>query len=289
MTSFTLHPAASLAEAVTLLTEYGDEAQLLAGGTSLMLMNRLGLLTTDHVVGLHAVDELRGVGVDDAGTVRLGALTTLRDVETAPGARDLPGLADAAHRVATVRIRNQATLGGALGHADPAQDVPPMLIALDASVDVAGPDGARSLPVEELCTGYLETSLRPGEIIAGVTVPAPTPGARGGYEKFLPRTADDFATVSVAAVVDAVDGRVAAIRVALGAVAPTPVRAHGVEAALAGRPVTPDDLRDTAELVRRDIDPTSDARGSASYKKDMAVVCVHRLLGRLLAPMRESR
>jgi aerobic carbon-monoxide dehydrogenase medium subunit len=289
LTSFTFHPAASLAEAIALLARYGDETQLLAGGTSVMLMNRLGLLTTDHVVGIRALDELRGITVDDAGTLRLGALTTLRDVETAPQVRGMPVLAEAAHEVATVRIRNQATLGGSLGHADPAQDVAPALIALDARVDVAGPDGTRQLAVEDLFAGYLETSLRPDEMITGVAVPASTPGLRGGYLKFLPRTADDYATVSVAAVVDVVENRVAGLRVALGAVAPTPVRATSVETALLGRNVTPEELRDAAELVRRDIDPMSDARGSASYKNDAAVVCVRRLLGRLLERTQESR
>lgn len=289
MTSFSFHPAASLAEAIALLELYGDETQLLAGGTSLMLLNRLGLLTTDHVVGIRAVDELRGITVDDAGTLRLGALTTLRDVETAPDVRDVPGLAEAAHEVATVRIRHQATLGGTLGHADPSEDVPPMLMALDARVDVAGPAGTRRLPVEELFAGYLETTLRPGELITGIAVPTSTPGARGGYLKFLPRTADDFATVSVAAVVDVAEGRVAGLRVALGAVAPTPVRARSVETALVDRLVTPDDLRDAAQLVRQDIDPMSDARGSASYKKEAAAVCVRRLLGRLLEAAQESR
>lgn len=289
MTSFTLHPATSLAEAISLLARYGDETQLLAGGTSVMLLNRLGLLATEHVVGLRAVDELRGITVDGAGTLRIGALTTLRDVETAPSVRDLPVLAEAAHRVATIRIRNQATVGGSLGHADPAQDMPPALIALDARVDVAGPDGTRQLPVEDLFTGYLETSLRAGELITGVAVTAPAPATRGGYLKFLPRTADDYATVSVAAVADMVEGRVARLRLALGAVASTPVRATSVETALAHGLVTPDDLSDAAELVRQDIDPMSDARGSASYKKDAAVVCVRRLLGRLVEATQESR
>ncbi|MBO0828454.1 MAG: xanthine dehydrogenase family protein subunit M [Streptosporangiales bacterium] len=289
MTSFAFHPAASLAEATALLAQYGDGTQLLAGGTSLMLLNRLGLLAPDHVVGLRDVGELRGIAVDDAGALRLGALTKLRDIETAPEVRGVPVLAEAAHHVATVRIRNQATLGGSLGHADPAQDVPPALIALDARVDVAGPNSTRQLPVEDLFTGYLETSLHPGELVTGVAVPRSTRGTRGGYLKFLPRTADDYATVSVAAVVDVVDGRVTRIRVALGAVAPTPVRAHSVEAALVDGHVTSEQLRGAAEFVRQDIDPTSDARGSASYKNDVAVVCVRRLLGRLLETEQEGR
>lgn len=289
MRPFTYHPTGSVAEAVELLGQYGaEDVQLLAGGTSVMLLGRLGLLAPDHVVGLRGIDELRGIAVEN-GTLRLGALTTLREVESAPEARAVPGLTDAVQQVATVRIRNQATVGGNVAHADPAQDVPPMLIALGAEVECTGPTGTRRLPVDELGTGYLETSLAPAEVVTAVLVPPQPPAARGGYLKFLPRTQDDYATVSVAAVTDTTDGRVTRLRVALGAVAPTPVRASSVETALGGRTFDSGDLEEAAALVRGDIDPISDARGSAAYKQDMAVVCVRRLLQRLLRAEEETR
>lgn len=289
MRPFTYHPAGSVAEAVELLGRYrDDDTQLLAGGTSVMLLGRLGLAAPDHVVGLRGIGELRGITVDAAGWLRVGALTTLREVETAPVVRGVPGLADAVHQVATVRIRNQATVGGNLAHADPAQDAPPMLIALGAEVEAAGPSGTRRLPVEELYTGYLETSLGPAEVITAVAVPPQPPQARGAYLKFLPRTQDDYATVSVAAVAETADGRVTRLRLALGAAAPTPVRATGVETALGRATLDSGVVEEAAASVRDDIDPTSDARGSAAYKQDMAVVCVRRLLERLLRPEEET-
>lgn len=289
MRSFTYEPADSIAEAVELLERYGDDAQLLAGGTSLMVLSRLGLLGADRVIGLRGITELRGIAVDETGGVRMGALTTLRDVEAAARVHDVPGLAEAVRRVATVRIRNQATVGGALAHADPAQDVPPMLVALGAEVEVTGPAGIRRLQVDQLSTGYLETSLAQAEVITAVLVPAQAQGTRGGYLKFLPRTEDDYATISVAAVGTVDGGRVTRLRVALGAAASTPVRALGVEGALTGGTVEFGDIGEAAALVRHDIDPISDARGSASYKRDVAVVCVRRLLQRLLGAVAVSR
>lgn len=289
MTSVEYHPAGTLAEALSLLEQYGEDAQLLAGGTSLMLLNRLGLMTAEHVIGLHGVPELRGISRDETGAVSIRALTTLREIELSPQTHAVPGLAEAARQVATVRIRNQATIGGNLGHADPAQDVPPMLIALDATADVAGPRGERKIPVDCLFTGFLETSLNPDELLVRVAVPAPSPTLRAGYVKFLPRTEDDFATVSVAGAVDVVDGRVSEVRVALGSVAPTPTRARGVENALRGARVGECDLAEAAHCVQPDIDPMTDARGSASYKRDMAVVWVRRLLSRLLLSVPEAR
>ena len=287
MTGFAYHPAGSVAEAVSLLGQYGEDAQMLAGGTSLMLLNRLGFLDVEHVIGLHGIAELRGITREASGATSIGALTTLREIERAP--ETVPALAEAVRQVATVRIRNQATLGGNLAHADPAQDPPPMLMALGATAHVAGPGGEREIPVSELFTGYLETALEPDELLVRVSIPAPHPTARAGYLKFLPRTKDDFATVSVAALADVADGRVGDVRIALGSVASTPVRAVRVEDAVRGAVAGEADLAAAAEAVRTDISPATDARGSAAYKADMAVVCVRRLLGRLLHGRSEAR
>jgi len=287
VTAFAYHPAASVAEAVSLLGRYGEDAQMLAGGTSLMLLNRLGFLDVEHVIGLHGIAELHGITREASGTTAIGALTTLREIERAP--ETVPALAEAVRQVATVRIRNQATLGGNLAHADPAQDPPPMLMALGATAHVAGPGGERAIPVSELFTGYLETALEPDELLVRVSVPAPPPTARAGYLKFLPRTKDDFATVSVAGFADVADGRVTDVRVALGSVASTPVRAVRVEEAVRGAAADTCDIAEAAEAVRTAIAPATDARGSAEYKADMAVVCVRRLLSRLLHGRSEGR
>ena len=286
MRPFDFHPATSVSEAVDLLGRYGEGTQLLAGGTSVMLLGRLGLVDPEHVVGLRDVDELRGIEVTPSGEVRLGALATLREVETSQQVRrQAPALAEAVHTVATIRIRHQATVGGNLAHADPAQDAPPMLMALGATVEAVGGHGRRSFPIEQLFAGFLETTLAPDEVLAAVVVPPQEDAA--GYLKFLPRTKDDYATVSVAAALRCADGRCTALRVALGGVGATPLRAPSVEAALTGQRPDAGTVEDAAAQVRADIDPIGDARGSAAYKRDMAVVCVARLLRRLLATNEE--
>jgi carbon-monoxide dehydrogenase medium subunit len=181
-----------------------------------------------------------------------------------------------------VRIRNAATVGGGLAHADPAQDPPPGLIALDAKVRLVSRQGERVLPVTELFRDYYETAIEPGELLTEVIVPAPAPTARTVYLKFLPRTADDYATVSVAALAEVEDGVCRRLRVALGAAGPTPVHATAVEEALEGRPISRDAVRGAAEAVAGAVDPLDDFRGSAGYKRDMAVVFTRRALERVL-------
>jgi carbon-monoxide dehydrogenase medium subunit len=283
MTRAELHPAGSVAEAVQLLQHYGEDAQPLAGGTSLMLLARLGLLGAEHLVDLHGIATLRGIERTDSGAVRIGALCTLREIEnSAPVRTAVPALAAAVHEVATVRIRNQATIGGNLAHADPAQDPPPMLLALGAQVHATGPDGARAIAIDELFAGLFETTLRPAEVLTGVEVPALPAGWRAGYLKFLAGSEDDYATVSVAVAAQVAEGRCEQLRVGLGGLAGRAVRARSVEAALAGQPVDAAALAEAAELVRADIDPITDHRGSAQYKARVAVTCVRRQLGRVL-------
>ena len=187
--------------------------------------------------------------------------------------------------IATIRIRNQATIGGNLAHADPSQDPPPLLMALDAAIEIAGPAGARRVvPMADFFVDFFETVLEPGEVILGVRVPTAEAGARTVYRKFMPRSADDYATVSVASTLRLdPDGRVAAARIALGGVGPRPVRARAVEEALVGELPGDARLRDAAELVRDAIDPLDDVRGSARYKRDMAAVWVRRAVAEAVA------
>src|SRR5436309_3234572 len=192
------------------------------------------------LISLARVPGLRGVEVQDSG-LRIGALTTHYDVETSPLVREhLPVLADTLRHVATVRIRTVGTLGGNLAHADPNQDPPVTLIALDATLELASAAGDRVVPVEEFFTDYYETVLRPGEVVRAIRVPALPTRSVAVYRKFLPRTADDYATVAVAALlrVDASGERCEDARLALGSVGSTPIRARQAEAALRGQPLT---------------------------------------------------
>ena len=159
-----------------------------------------------------------------------------------------------------------------------------MLIALDATAEVAGPQGARrDIPLESFFVDHLTTALRRGEILVGIRVPAVAAGTRATYVKFLPGSQDDYATVSVAATLRLDGDRVGDARVVLGAVGPTPIRARAVEDALRGGPATPGRIAVAAALARDAVDPTSDVRGSAGYKRDMARVWTERALVSLLA------
>jgi aerobic carbon-monoxide dehydrogenase medium subunit len=233
---------------------------------------------------------LGGIRREADGSLWLGATTTIREAETDPLVRrHCAALADAFGHVATVRVRDQATVGGNLAHADPAQDPPPMLLALGAEAELARAGGrTRRVPVEELLVGLFETSIEPGEILTGVRVPPLPASARATYVKFLPRTEDDYATVSVAAVLRFEKGAVADARIALGSVGPTVMRARKAEAALRGLPgpsSTADTKRivDAAALVRDEIDPIDDIRGTAAYKREMARVWTERAVRSLLS------
>jgi carbon-monoxide dehydrogenase medium subunit len=283
--TFDYHAARSLPEALDLLARHGEDAHLVAGGTAFVLLWRQGLLRPAHVVGLRDVKELRGITRTDDGGLVIGATVTHREAERSPAvAAFCPALAATFASVATIRVRNQATVGGNLAHADPAQDPPAMLLALDAEAVIASPSGERRIPLRELFVDYLQSSLALGEILRAVRIPPLPKGTRASYTKFLPKTHDDYATVSVAAVLrrDA-DGRVADARIALGAAGPTPVRATRVEQALVGTKPDAKGVADAAALVQDAIDPLDDVRGSAAYKREMARVWTQRALVGLLA------
>ncbi len=281
MRTFDYKPASSIAEALELLGEYGDEAEFIAGGTSLVLMMQQGLVQPGVVIGLGAIPELRGIKRTPDGGLDVGAMTTHRVLETSPEAFAFAAaLPQSLGVIATIRIRNQATLGGNLVHADPAQDPPPVLIALDAAVDLVAAGGAeRLVPMESFFTDYFETTIAENELVRSVKIPPMPAGAKLAYKKFLPRTEDDYATVSVAVrlAVDA-GGTCTDLRIGLGALGVTPLRAKAVESALLGQQLTPENVRDAAALVRDEVDPLDDVRGSAKYKREMARVWTERTI-----------
>lgn len=286
--SFTLHQPRTLDEALALLAKHED-AHVMAGATALVLLMRQGLVRPSVVVSVRDAG-LGGIRKEPDGSLWLGATTTIREAEESPLVRaHCPALAEAFGHVATVRVRDQATVGGNLAHADPAQDPPPMLLALGAEAELAKAGSARRrVPIEDLLVGLFETSIEPGEILTGVRVPPLGEGTRATYVKFLPRTEDDYATVSVAAVVRVVNGTVADARIALGSVGPTVVRARKTDEAIRGLGVTPggaDNGRVTAaaSLVRDEIDPIDDLRGTAAYKREMARVWTERAVRSLLS------
>jgi aerobic carbon-monoxide dehydrogenase medium subunit len=281
---FELHQPDSLAAVLALLAEYGGEdVHLMAGGTSLVLLMNLGLVEPTRVISLRRVAELQGIQALPSGGLEIRALATHRQGELSAQVQAYcPALATTFGHVATVRIRNQGTIGGNVAHADPAQDPPPMLIALDAQVVLTSESGERVVPLDEFFVDYLTTTLQPGEVLTSIRLPALPAGTRATYEKFLPRTHDDYATVSVAATMRLdPDGRCADLRVALGGAAGVPLHARAVEDALRGEMPTDQRIADAAALVLDLVDPPDDARGSPAYKRRMARVWTERALKNL--------
>jgi carbon-monoxide dehydrogenase medium subunit len=269
-----------LDEALAVLREYGDDARAIAGGTALVTMMRQRLVRPACLVSLRDVPGLGRIEATN-GAVRLGALVTHREAEVSPLLQErLPVLAETFRRVGSIRIRHMATVGGALAHADPNQDPPVTLMALGARVEIRRAGNRRELPLEEFFRDYYETALASGELVTAVTVPVLPPASGASFVKFLPRTADDYATVAVAATVTLEpDGeRCREARIALGAVGTTPLRARAAEALLPGVRLGESLVRAVGEAAKGEVDPLDDHRGSAAYKREMTAVMVGRCL-----------
>lgn len=293
MIDFEFHSPASLDDALEMLDRYGGDARLMAGGTALVLQMKQRFAQPAHVIGLRPLAQTGGLGAveETGGVLRIGSLCTLRRLEDHPLLRArIPLLAETVSRVATRRIRSMATIGGALVNGDPNQDPPPSLIALGASVELTSSSGSRICPVEDLFIDYYETDVRPGEALTAVNVPAPAEDTSGAYLKFLPRTAEDYATVSVAAVVSRrPDNTCRDVRIALGAAGTTPVRARAAEGMLRGQELTEAAIRAAAATVPDTVDPLDDFRGSADYKREMAGVLTRRAVMQALSTIPSSR
>ncbi|HEX8861601.1 MAG TPA: xanthine dehydrogenase family protein subunit M [Actinomycetes bacterium] len=269
--AFAYERPGSLGEAIGLLAEHGDDAKALAGGQSLIPLLKLRLAAPELVVDLGDLAQADGLaGVRDQGDhLAIGALTRHAALAGDPlAAQHTPLLADAASQVGDPQVRHFGTLGGSLAHADPAADLPAVLLAYEATMVARGPHGQRELPVAEFLTGFLETALQPDELVVEIRVPKLGPGIGWSFRKFT-RRAIDWATVGVAVL------RGPGLeRVALVNMGPTPLRAAAVEEALlAGAAV-----HEAAEAATEGTEPTSDAWASAWYRRRLAPVLVRRAL-----------
>lgn len=290
MIPFEYRTPKSLKEVHQDLKQYGSEGKLVAGGTALIIMMKQRLVRPGCLIALRGVRALSGIEQKDGG-LKIGGLTTHREVErSALVKRKNPLLSDTYRHVATIRVRNMATVGGGLAHADPNQDPPPTLIALGATLKASSAQGSRVIALDEFFTDYYETVLKPDEIITEIFVPGIPKNGGGAYLKFLPRTADDYATVSAAAVVslDKRGKNFEEVRIGLGSLGSTPIRAREAEALLRGQPVKLEALREAGEKAKGAVDPVSDFRGSAGYKKEMAGVFVRRALEQAVAMARAA-
>ena len=279
MKRFSYVEPATVEDALEKLNEYGDDAKLIAGGTALVNFMKNDLISPRVVIGLRRLATLSFLS--HANEIRIGSVTTIHSLATARViATYVPLLASACQQVASVRIRMMATLGGAMAYADPALDTLPALIASDASVVIRSVHAERLVPVNEFFKGIYETTLEPNELISEIVVPQQPRDSGAAFLKFLPATHDDYATVSVAARVGVEDGIVTDARIALGGVGCTPVHAVAAERALVGMKADEAAFREVSALVSEAIEPMSDTRGSADYKRDMAIVHVRRALAK---------
>jgi aerobic carbon-monoxide dehydrogenase medium subunit len=261
-------------EAVAALGRAGEDAKVLAGGQSLMPVLRMRLAAPTMLVDLNRIDELRGVR-EDGDALVIGAMTTYYNVLGNPlVTKHALLLADATRTVADPQIRHRGTLGGGIAHADPAGDLCAPVLALDATMTVAGPSGRRSIPASEFFVDYFETALQPDEILTEIRIPKHT-GWAAHYEK-LNRVAQAWSIVAVAATVDVDGGLIRQARVALTNMASVPVRARGVEEALIGQAANAESIRAAAERAAEGTSPITDGNADADYRSHLAKVLTRR-------------
>lgn len=269
----------TVVEACALLKQYGGEARPYAGGAYLSIVMKQGLLQPKALVNIKRIGELKGIRFDPIEGLVIGALTTHRELETSTLARDkFPILAQVEREVANIRVRNVGTIGGNLASGEPLTDLAQVFISLDARVGIAGPAGSRTLPVEKLFLDFYQTSLADDEILTRVMIP-PLP-ARSGIEyiRFSSSSVVDKPCVGVCIRLSLAADKKSCetVRITLGCVGPTPIRALEAEQVLAGKPFSPELAELAAAAAAEECSPLSDLRGAEKFKRGIVRVLVRR-------------
>jgi aerobic carbon-monoxide dehydrogenase medium subunit len=287
MTTIKFLEPTDFSEAVSLLNQHADNAKIIAGGTSVVLMLQQKLIAPSVLISLGRVSNYDFIRHEEDG-LHIGALTKLRDIECSEVVKKFcPALAHTFSVIGNVRVRNQATIGGNLSAADYAADPPAMLIALDARVQVHGgalsvskrPEEKREIPLGEFFLGFYTTALESNEILAEVIIPALPSSARAAYHKYTSISAEGRPCVAVGAVADFdPDEKCMDLRIAVGAAVETPQRVIGAETMAHGQVLTDELVAAIADEYARTLDPLTDVRGSAWYRKEMIRVFVKRAL-----------
>jgi aerobic carbon-monoxide dehydrogenase medium subunit len=270
--------ARSVEEALTLLTTYGDDARVLAGGHSLIPAMKLRLATPKYLIDLGTVPGLRGVRVD-GDSLAIGALTVHADVASSELVRQrMSGLAEAASLIGDVQVRNRGTIGGSAAHNDPAADFPVILLALDASFILVSPSGSRMVAAADFFVDFFTTALAPNEILTEIRVPLPASGTGTAYAK-LGHPASWYAVVSAGVLLTCqASGHCAAARIAIGGLGGGPHLATATEAALRGQVLTPDVIATAAARAAEDTEPDRDLYASAAYKRHVTSVYARKAI-----------
>ena len=284
MSPFELADPRTLREAAAMLDADDPTVRAIAGGTALMLMMKSGVFQPARLVSLRAVEpRYSSVTTDGDGGLRIGALTTLSALARSPAVKAAaPVITQTLKTLSNVRVRNVATLGGHLAHADPHMDLPPLMIALGAQVVTVAPSASRTLAVADLYVGYYETALARNELIAEVIVPSQA-GRRAAYLKVTTRSADDWPTLGIAVSLRVEGGVVLDSRIVASAATETPVRLSAAERVLRGAAITDELLKHCGEAAASEAQLVADARGSAAYKSELLRVYAARAVRAALA------
>jgi len=280
------HRPGTLPEALRLKAE-DPGARFMAGGMDLMVAIRAGIERPDALISLRHIDALGGI--EAGGRIRLGAMTTIREILEHPGlAGACPVLRDAARPFGSMQVRNLATVGGNLCNGSPCADMPPALLVLDAVVRLEGPGGGRDVPIEAFFLGPKRTCLAPDEVLTSIAFDRPSPGARATYLR-QGRVRMDLARVGVAVLLEMDGDRCARARVAAGAVAPRPIRLREAEVALEGHRLDPDRIAEARARAAGAVAPITDVRAGADYRRHMTGVLLQRAVESLLGGRGDAR
>ena len=287
MRRFAYFEPGTLDEAVALLGRFGGDASLLAGGTDLLVEIREHLRWPRQVVNIKKIPGMAALQYDDRTGLRFGALVTAREIEISSVVLvKYPGLAQAARELGSIQVRNRATIVGNICRASPSADTLPPLIADGATVKMFGPAGERTVPLEGFFTGPGKTVLAPGELVTEIAVPPPPPRTGKHYLKHGRRKAMELATVGVAVSVTLDADTCRQIRIALGAVAPTVIRARQAEDTLRGRALDGAAIEAAAQIAMGECRPISNVRGSAEYRREMVGVLTQRAIRQAMGAVR---
>ena len=280
--SFSYHRPASVADAVKLLSNLGEDARPLAGGHSLVPMMKLRLASPAHLVDLHGISALKGIRRDGQNLV-IGAMTTQHDLLASEDvAKTMPILHEAALLIADPQVRYRGTIGGNVANGDPGNDMPALMLTLGASYRLEGAGGARDVAAADFYQGAYFTALEPGEILTAVTVPVPAAGHGYAYEK-LKRKVGDYATAAAAVVLTMAGGKVASCAIGLTNVHETPLLATDAARAVVGTSLDAATLKKAAAAAEAIMAPAADARGPVEYRKHVGGIMVTRALQRAAA------
>lgn len=275
MRAFEHYTPRSLPEAFELITRLNGQASIIAGGTDLLLKMRAGELSPAVLINIKELRELKGIHYNGQTGLKIGALTTLRELTRTPAIREhYPSLESTARLMASEQIRSFATLGGNLCNAAPSADLAPPLIALDGNACLVGPAGEREIPLQDFFLGSGKTALEEHELLKAIHIPVPDGDTT--YIKHSPRAFMDIAVVGVAIRLRLDEEICKEIRIVLGAVAPTPLRAYRAEAELSGHPCSLERIKQAALVAAEACSPIDDVRGAAWYRKRMVEVLVER-------------